>query len=510
MAAESKLAIGGYSVDLEGGIVQSGASTVFLRPKPTAVLLCLARQPGKVVSKAELLDAAWPGIHVTEDSLTQSIREIRKALADDDQSLVKTIARRGYMLNVQAESAPAASDQPLVAVMRFRDDPQPSDGSTLAEALSEDIIAGLSRFRTVAVLARHSSFALRRDGDDAFADAHARLGADFLVDGTLRRSGERFRLNAFLIDARTLRQLWSGRYDAAGSDIFAVLDTLVEQVIGSVAGRIDEAAATVLGAGNQRDLAAVELLYRGLAVLRANDPERYHEGAGLIRTAAARDPGNGLIQAHLAFAMVMVADFGRARRADLDAALEVAAQAVRLAPEQPTAYRVLSFIQMYRREYAIAEHHLRRALELNPFDADSIEQMGYLVALRGRPAEALTWIDRALRLNPIYPDWYDHDRALAYYMLGDYATAAQVIGRIPKLQPWMRTWLAACQAQMGQSALARRTIAGITAIHPAFSPEAFALGNGAAFEQPSDVEHFVEGVLLALGRAAADPSPSLS
>jgi tetratricopeptide (TPR) repeat protein len=158
---------------------------------------------------------------------------------------------------------------------------------------------------------------------------------------------------------------------------------------------------------------------------------------------------------------------------------------------------------MYRGEYEASEHHLLRALNLNPYDAESVEQMGYLVTLRGRPVEALSWMDRAAKLNPIHPDWYNHDRAFALYLLGEYGKAINAISRTPVPQPWMLTWLAACHAQEGNQKAATECIARLSKDYPLFSPQDFADRNGAAFEIPADAAHFARGVALALGAVEA-------
>ncbi len=145
------------------------------------------------------------------------------------------------------------------------------------------------------------------------------------------------------------------------------------------------------------------------------------------------------------------------------------------------------------------EYHMRRAIDLNPYDAESLEQMGYLLTLRGKPIEAMQWMDRAVKLNPIHPQWYEHDRSFALYLLGEYAKAAEMIELTPPLPPWMLTWLAACYAQMGNLDMARHHIGQIAEVDPQFSSLDFASGNGVAFEHASDNEHFAEGVFLALG-----------
>ncbi len=153
---------------------------------------------------------------------------------------------------------------------------------------------------------------------------------------------------------------------------------------------------------------------------------------------------------------------------------------------------------MYVRDYAGAEHSLRRAVELNPYDAESVDQMGYLLTLRGRPVEALAWLDRAVRLDPVHPPWYNYDRSLALYSVGDYLAAAAAIEPSPALPPWIRTRLAACYAQQGDMEKACFHAAKINELDPGFSPVNYAKV-GVAFGHPADARHFAEGVFLALG-----------
>jgi tetratricopeptide (TPR) repeat protein len=125
--------------------------------------------------------------------------------------------------------------------------------------------------------------------------------------------------------------------------------------------------------------------------------------------------------------------------------------------------------------------------------------MGYLLTLRGRPQEALVWIERAITLNPIHPTWYEEDRTFALYLLGEYRAAADSVERTPIPPAWMRARLAACCAQMGDMAAAKLHADRVTETDPQFSAVDFARKNGAAFEHASDHRHLAEGILMSLG-----------
>jgi TolB-like protein len=413
------------------------------------------------------------------------------------------------MLDKPADTGAEIGSQPIVAVLRFANETGDAAQIPLVDGFAEEIINGLARFGTVTVLARNSSFTLPFGRRQDWANVRLQLGADYLVEGAVRDADGRLRVSVNLIDAATLVQLWGERYDAESGSVFSIQQDIVERIIGQLVTRLEDVAASRVLQKPAASLAAYELMLRGVALLRGNDPADYGPAHQLLEAAAAKDPSSGLILAHMAFARVMLVGFGRAKREDLDAILPVATRATILSPDQPAAYRVLSFVQMYRHEYGAAEHHLRRAIDLNPYDPENAEQMGYLLVLRGRPQEALQWMDRACRLSPIHPTWYEHDRSFALYQLGDYRAAASQIELSPLPPAWMQTWLAACYAQMGDMETARRHAAHITEIDPAFSAEVFASRNGATFEHDADRKHFADGVYLALGMAGENNGSAL-
>lgn len=488
----------GFTLDLGKGLLHRNAVPISLRPKAHAVLTHLACNLGRVVPKSELMDAVWPGIYVTEDSLTQSIREIRKALGDEKQELVRNISRRGYMLAAAMEPMPEVGSQPIVAVLRFRNETGDATHVPLIDGFAEDIINGLTRFGTIMVLARHSSFSMLSESKADWSLVRSRIGADYLVEGAVVRYGKRLRVSVSLVDAISLVQLWGDRYDVEEADIFSVQEQIVSQIIGRLVTKLDDAGIARSSQKPVANLAAYELTLRGVALLRGNDPDDIKTAQGLLESAVAKDPDFSFALAQLAMCQIMIGGYGWASKDVLGVALSLAKKATTLSPELPAGHRVLSFAQMYLRDYAAAENSLRKSLELNPNDCESVEQMGYLLTLRGRPLDALAWIDKAIRLNPIHPPWYDYDRSLAHYSLADYRAATQAIERTTIIPPWIRTRLAACYAQLGDMALAQFHAGKINETDPDFSPVIYAK-RGVAFEHAADNQHFAEGVFRALG-----------
>ena len=169
---------------------------------------------------------------------------------------------------------------------------------------------------------------------------------------------------------------------------------------------------------------------------------------------------------------------------------------LRLDPQDSRCHRPLTIIRVFRREYDLAEHHARQAISLNPNDADDIAQMGLVLTLRGHPEEALGWIDRAKRLNPFHPPYYDYWRGRTLYVLRRYAEALQAYTRVPGLTSYIRVQLAACYGQLGQAEQARPYVDALLQDQPKLGAADY-IDRDFAFERLEDREHLREGLLKA-------------
>ena len=208
LATDQIFQFGGFTLDLGKGTLSRADQPAFLRPKAYALLTHLARNIGRVVPKSELMDTVWPGVFVTEDSLTQSVREIRKVLGEE---LVRTVSKRGYMLVAETEAVREPGAQPIVAVLRFRNDSADPADDAIVDGFAEDIINSLARFGTVTVLARNSSFSFASHSPAEWPAIRSRIGADYLVEGSVRRQADRIVAAVNLVDAASATQIWGDR-----------------------------------------------------------------------------------------------------------------------------------------------------------------------------------------------------------------------------------------------------------------------------------------------------------
>lgn len=498
--ADPVLDIGEFGLDAGRGVLIRGGEVVPLRPKTFAFLCHLARHRGRVVSKSELFDVVWPGLNVSEDSLTQCASELRKILGAD--GCLKTISKRGYLL----DAAPAGADphatlasQPAIAILPFHNMRGDPADAPLIDGLVDEVTWGLARFRSIVVIARHSAFSFPVEARPSLAEIGLRLGANFLVEGSMDRRGGQLRVSVMLSHAESGRQVWGGQFNFAEDDLVAKSQEIATAVISRLVDNIGQAFQRSSTSGRS-PFAAFENLAQGIGLLRAYGPGVNERARTCFQKAVEHDPDFALAHAYLALADVIIADYGAAPRAILGAARDRANLAIALDPEEGRCHRIAGLVSLYLREHAVAENALRRAHDLNPYDADAMTQLGFVITMRGRPAEGLAWIEKAIALNPFRPFWYDQDRSYALYGLGRYDDAIRIFSQSPDSGPYRQVWLAAAYAMAGDLERAGEAYRRLVELEPAADVMHLAW-QWSEFEHRRDFDQLAEG--LAAARAAA-------
>ena len=492
-------------LDLDRGTLTRCGGLVPIRAKTYTLLGHLAQNAGRVVSKDELLDRVWPGVTVTEDLLTQAVRDLRRAIGDEGQEIVRTVARRGYLFAIPVGDAGPAPGrgQPRVAVLPFHDMTGVADLGMLVDGVVEEVTNGLARFKTVTVIARHSAFAFRPDKRPELDAVAARLSADYLVEGSVRPGGDgRLTVAAALIEARGARQVWGEAFDCAREDLLSLQQVIPRRIIPRLVSNIEDALLDRAAAAPTASLSAFEHFTRGVAALRSFGEGVNERGRDHMLQAIAIDPAFGLAHAYLALADIIIANYGMAPREVLEAAKARALTAVDLAPGDGRCFRILGFARLYLREFGAAEEAMRRAYELNPFDADTVGSMGIVLDTRGRSAEALDWMDRASALNPLHPAYYHTARSSPLYFLGRYEELAAELALVPRLSARQETRMAATLAMAGRLGEAAARLDRAEAMEPGWD-HLEVTRTSYHYERAEDLEHLMAGVRAALdGRAA--------
>src|SRR5262245_22978898 len=245
---------GPFRLDATAEILFNGTEPTGVGRRAIALLRLLLDRAGEPVSKDELIEAAWPGLAIEESNLAVQVAALRRVFAEaaGGAGWIETIPRRGYRFvgprvttaNTRAEAAQeispgfAASERASVAVLPFsnlNDDPKQD---YFADGLVEDIITGLSRFKSLFVIARNSSFTYKGKTVDVKLVGHE-LGARYLVEGSVRRTGKRLRVTVQLLDATSGHHLWAERYDRELEDVFEVQDEIVGAIVSALPGRLE-------------------------------------------------------------------------------------------------------------------------------------------------------------------------------------------------------------------------------------------------------------------------------
>ena len=396
-------------------------------------------------------------------------------------------------------------DRPSIAVLPFANLSGETDLDHLSDGITEDIITGLGRFRSLFVIDRHSSVAASEQSSDV-AEIGGRLGVAYLVQGSLHRFGERVRITVRLVDASNRTQHWGEAYDSALSDILAIPDKVTGAIVSTLHGRIETsllersrrkpalaAYECVLrgikhlrGYGPDDNRRAVELFqqamdldpdyalaraYRGFAdvVLHGYDADDNRRALELFQQAMDLDPDYALARAYRAFADVVLHGYGDAPDAVLAQALSLAQSAIDLDAGDGRCHWILGAIHIYRGDWRNAEQHYQRAVALNPNDANAICSSGRMLARRGQLQEGIDRIREAMRLNPYHPEHYWQNLGSVLHAARKYADAAEAFGRMTRPGYWVLCRLAGCYAQLGRMNEATEAAADALRLRPDFS-----------------------------------------
>lgn len=382
-------------------------------------------------------------------------------------------------------------------MLPFRNTGDNPDDALFIDGIVEEITNGLARFKTVAVIARNSAFSYRGVADTPGSTIGKALGVDFVVEGSVRRIGSRLSIAASLSEARDGHRLWGETFSGDANDLFALNETIAYRIISRLVANIEGAVLHRPAASTPDNIDAFEHLTRGIALLRSygdgvNERARVH----FVR-AIELDERYGLAHAYLALTDVIIDGYGAAPSEALTACRDRVMTALALAPEEARCHRIMAVVLLCFREHAAAEQHLRRSLDLNPYDADTLMQMGYLLTMRGRANEGREWMERAVRLNPIHPQWYHYDRSILLYTTGEYRKAAEELVCVPHCGVLHDIRLAACYAMMGMHAKAAAQIRQVLGVKPGLPIEDVVKAR-LEFERNEDIEHVLHGVRQAL------------
>ncbi|HSN20188.1 MAG TPA: FlgO family outer membrane protein [Usitatibacter sp.] len=474
-----RFAFGPFVFDAGRAILLRHDKPVAVGHRGLAVLHALLRAGGNVVTKEELIDAAWPGAVVEESNLSVQVAALRKLLgaAPDGIDWIATIPRIGYRFagDIAVEEPPVRPSpavepadperKPSIAVLPFVNlsvDPQQV---YFADGMTEEIIAALSRFRWFFVRARSASFAFRNSAMDVREIAR-RLEVAYVLEGSVRKSARQVRISARLVEAASARQVWVDHYDVEPEDAFAVQDRIAERVAGAIEPELLR-MESALAARRRRtgNVNAWDLVYHGTWFFHRVTRETHLRARELFRRARGVDPGLPEAASWLARVSAGLIAYGWTDDEGGDAreGTEAALQAVQMDEKNPYAHYGLAIVSVYDGVFDQAARAAEKALELSPSFALGHLVLGMARLFSGDAAGAVRPLERGLRLNPYDPQnfvWYDC-LALAHLFAGQPSDAREDALNALKVRPSWRPTLeivACCQAKLGDVGSARASV----------------------------------------------------
>ncbi len=536
-------------LDRDRGCLLDDGAEVALRPKTFAVLDYLVANCGRLVSKDELFAAVWAGLAVTDDTLVQSVGELRRALGEDGPRLIRTAPRRGYLFDAEVspitppaaddtpvpaarrEEArpraptarrlagtaapvlllalvagalwsgvgsgwklfPAPAEKPAIAVLPFADESGDPARTYLADGLTQDVIDALGRFSGLTVMSWNAVQPYRAKPATP-AEVARSLRVRYQVEGDARPAGDRMRADARLVDSEG-RVLWSARFDERLAELYALPDKITAQIAGSLAIRVTEAEQRRALAKPTDSLEAYDCVLRARPALQRPERAGIVAARGLLRRAIALDPNYAAAYAALAQTYYVAVSMGWAESPTrfVGLAQEAAAKALNIDDSDVRAHVILGRIDIFHHRYDEARAEMDRAIAVNPNDAQALAGRGNALMWTGQTDAAIDALEEAQRLDPELNPLDRFALGLAYYLRRRYDAAIEQeelnLRKVPAAN-FSRIILAAAYGEENRTEDAARIVAEIRRFDPAFDLQEF----GGKLLDPADLEHLREGL----------------
>ncbi|MDP6389447.1 MAG: adenylate/guanylate cyclase domain-containing protein [Alphaproteobacteria bacterium] len=390
-----------------------------------------------------------------------------------------------------AEAPLAMPDRPSIAVLPFANESGDAAQDYFADGLTDDLIIDLSKVSGLFVIARNSVFAYKGK-PVTVQEVAKRLGVKYVLEGSVRKAGGQVRINAKLIDAMSGQQLWADRYDGTLKDIFMLQDDVVGKIVSALSVELteDDMKSKMAAVKETASPDAYDFLLRGLQYRSRFKWKDALEARELFAKALEQDPnyaraaialGNHYYEAWRIW--------GEPRDENLNMAIEHATKAATIDPGSPLPHVLLAQAYFFLGRYGESEGEARKALALNPSDADALASLADFMRLSGRPEEAVDLFKRAMRLDPLFPAWQLAWLGHAYFMTGAYDEAIQTLKRGVRRDAGyiaFHLFLAASHAASGNLEEAKREAAEVLKNNPEFTLEAYTGFIG--HKNPADLE----------------------
>ena len=472
--------------------LRRGDEVFALQPQVFDLLEYLIQERARVVSKDDLIAAVWGGRIVSESALTSRINAARTAIGDtgEDQRLIRTLPRKGvrFVGTVRedgANAAPASAavvagprpeppDRPSIAVLPFQNMSGDLEQEYFADGMVEETITGLSRIKWLSVISRNSTF-IYKNRPVAIDEVAEKFNVRYVLEGSVRKSANRVRITAQLIDAQTGAHLWAEQYDRVLEDVFSLQDEITMHVIGAIEPSVRKAEIDRVRRQRPNNLNAYDLLLRSLPFLFPQRPQDATAAIPLLENAVKLQPDYGAAHAFLGWCLHTRFAFGEKRDEDRVAAVAHAHAAIAYGSDDATALAVAAYVIAYdEHDTATALALFDRALELSSSNVFALSMSAMTLAWMGRADIAIERAERAIRLSPFDPYNFRsrHALAIVFFHRRQYTEAVDAARDAIRHNPKFgiaRAVLAAALLRLGRAEEAKAAGRDLLECEPSFT-----------------------------------------
>ena len=448
------------------------------------------------------------GISISEDAWRQVEGKVAANFVDAGEQNLKNIARpvRVFRLDLAQKVAstsqapralPAPPDKPSIAVLAFNNMSGDPEQEYFSDGISEDIITDLSKLSELHVIARNSTFTYKGKPVDV-KQVGRDLGVRYVLEGSVRKAGNRVRVTGQLIDAASGAHIWADRFDRDLTDIFAVQDELTQEIIAALKIKLSAPEKARVASGGTKNVDAHDFFLRGRELVIGNkrDREMFAQANVYLRRAIKLDPNYAGPYAALAWAYIMDYQnrWSDSPETSLDQAERLIDKAIAKDDNDPFVHYVAALLGLWKKDYERWAHEADRALSLNPNYGHAHLARGLVHVYSGEPVKGIPYIERAIRLDPAQQQ-YRHFLGTAYLVAGNYEAAAAILKERVAITPTTdlsRALLASALGHLGRAEEARQIWRELKEINPQYSyADHF---SRLPFRNPADADKFTDGL----------------
>jgi adenylate cyclase len=386
--------------------------------------------------------------------------------------------------------------KPSIAVLPFVNISGDPGQEYLSDGITEEIITGLSKIPKIFVISRNSTFTYKGTPVKV-QKVSEELGVQYILEGSVRKAGNRIRITAQLVDAIIGHHLWAERYDRNLGDIFAVQDEITMKILNALELRLTEGEQAILFRRGTNNLQVYLKFLQALNYGRNMNPEDNIKARRIFEDVISLEPNYAMAYIQLGATHMVDVWIGTTKspKDSLRKADELSTKALSYDESLGTAYALLGHISVLMRDWEKGISLGQLAVELEPNGADSLAYLGMGLRFADRSEEAIKILGKAIRLNPIAPSWYLHNLALAYRTAGQYANAIEYAEKAIQRSPnslISHIVLAQCYSATGREEEARAEAKEVLRINPNFSLDRFA--KTAPYKNPEEKKQVIDSM----------------